>query len=211
MRKAKIIPQGVKVTSSEQNSHYTTFLSESLAFFRELYYNTYCASKDRVFCQEMAKDLEGAYRTKGGRISRRASMANHFKGTNDFLAERLRQARLKAGYSQQNVADALMVNRATYTYYETGKTSPDPATLGKIARIFGVPIDYFYPDEDQEEPLLLTDRERCPKKTFLNPGHVGELSADEKKLIAVLRANQRVSVDEIVEYIQHMMEYRQKN
>ena len=65
-------------------------------------------------------------------------MARNFSGTNSFLAERLRQARLQAGYSQQNIADALNVNRATYTYYETGKTSPDPVTLGKIARICGV-------------------------------------------------------------------------
>ena len=138
-------------------------------------------------------------------------MANHFKGTNDFLAERLRQARLQAGYSQQHVAGALNVNRATYTYYETGKTSPDPVTLGKIARICGAPISFFYPDEDEDEPLFLTDRERCPKKPLVNPDRVGELSADEKKLIAVLRANQQVSVDEMVDYIHHVMEYRQKN
>ena len=63
-------------------------------------------------------------------------MAKDLGGTNSFLAARLRQARLQAGYSQQNIADALNVNRATYTYYETGKTSPDPITLGRIARIF---------------------------------------------------------------------------
>ena len=90
-------------------------------------------------------------------------MARNFSGTNSFLAERLRQARLQAGYSQQNIADALNVNRATYTYYETGKTSPDPVTLGKIARICGAPIEFFFEDEDDGvTPLLLTDRERCP-------------------------------------------------
>ena len=85
-------------------------------------------------------------------------MAKSFGGTNSFLAERLRQARLQAGYSQQNIADALNVNRATYTYYETGKTSPDPVTLGKIARICGAPIEFFFEEEDTpNRPLFLTD------------------------------------------------------
>ena len=71
-------------------------------------------------------------------------MANHFKGTNDFLAERLRQARLQAGYSQQNVADALNVNRATYTYYETGKTTPSVVDLYVLARLYNKQMEDFF-------------------------------------------------------------------
>ena len=92
-------------------------------------------------------------------------MGRNFGGFNGFLADRLRQARLQAGYSQQNIADALNVNRATYTYYETGKTTPDPVTLGRIARICGAPIEFFF-EEEPVAPLLLTDRERCPKKAM---------------------------------------------
>ena len=47
----------------------------------------------------------------------------------------LRKLRLKAGYSQKNVADLLNVSRSTYTYYETGKTSPDPFTLNRPAAV----------------------------------------------------------------------------
>ena len=123
-------------------------------------------------------------------------MAKDLGGTNSFLAARLRQARLQAGYSQQNIADALNVNRATYTYYETGKTSPDPITLGRIARICGAPIEFFFEDEnDSFTPLYFTDRERCPKKPFPDPSKIGELTAEEKKLIALLRASQKVSAE----------------
>lgn len=129
-------------------------------------------------------------------------MAKSFGGTNSFLAERLRQARLQAGYSQQNIADALNVNRATYTYYETGKTSPDPVTLGKIARICGAPIEFFFEEEDTpNRPLFLTDRERCPKKPFPNPNKIGELTPDEKKLIALLRTSQTVSASETTNWV----------
>ena len=136
-------------------------------------------------------------------------MARNFSGTNSFLAERLRQGRLQAGYSQQNIADALNVNRATYTYYETGKTSPDPVTLGKIARICGAPIEFFFEDEDDGvTPLLLTDRERCPKKPFPNPNRIGELTSEEKRLIALLRTSQKVSVEETVNWLRQQMQYR---
>lgn len=134
-------------------------------------------------------------------------MAQSFGGTNSFLADRLRQARLKAGYSQQNIADALNINRATYSYYESGKTSPDPVTLGKIARIYGAPIDFFFEEEENgEAPVLLTDRERCPKKPSQDPSTIGELTPDEKKLIALLRASQKLSTVDAVDWVQRQLE-----
>ena len=63
------------------------------------------------------------------------------------LPERLRGFRLRAGFSQQNVADILNVSRSTYTYYETGKTTPDPTTLNRIAKIFAVPLEEFFLEE----------------------------------------------------------------
>lgn len=135
-------------------------------------------------------------------------MAKSLDGTNSFLAERLRQARLQAGYSQQNIADALNVNRATYTYYETGKTSPDPVTLGKIARICGAPIDFFFEEEESSLPLLLADRERCPKKPFPDPQKIGELTAEEKRLIALLRASQKVSAGEVADWVRDQRKAR---
>lgn len=37
----------------------------------------------------------------------------------------LRRLRLRCGLTQQAVADALHVHRATYSYYESGKTLPN--------------------------------------------------------------------------------------
>ena len=70
-------------------------------------------------------------------------MAKGFGGTNSFLAERLRQARLQAGYSQQNIADALNVNRATYTYYETGHTTPGIEDLYLLSQLYGRAMEDF--------------------------------------------------------------------
>ena len=108
-------------------------------------------------------------------------MAKGFGGTNSFLAERLRQARLQAGYSQQNIADALNVNRATYTYYETGKTSPDPVTLGKIARICGAPIEFFFEEEDTPTgPCSLRTESAAPRSPFPTPTRLGSSPQTKK-------------------------------
>lgn len=99
----------------------------------------------------------------------------------------LRQLRLNAGFTQQNVADALNINRSTYTYYETGKTTPDIQTLKRLSRIFDVTIDTFL----EEQPIAVFSDyvgKRPKKKIFNNPTSVSELSSDEKSIIAILRA-----------------------
>jgi len=51
------------------------------------------------------------------------------------LEKMLRNVRITCGLSQREVAEMLHINRSTYTYYETGKTSPDIDTLRKLAMI----------------------------------------------------------------------------
>lgn len=105
------------------------------------------------------------------------------------LAERLRGFRLRAGFSQQNIADVLNVSRSTYTYYETGKTSPDPATLNRIAKILGVSLEEFFPENGSGTILEDSEGKRPSKTVCPDPQRVGELSAGEKTLIAFVRDN----------------------
>lgn len=57
------------------------------------------------------------------------------------LSDQLRMTRMSCNLTQQQVADKLQIDRSTYTYYETGKTTPSIFTLMKLAEIFQVPID----------------------------------------------------------------------
>lgn len=123
------------------------------------------------------------------------------------LAVKLRRFRLQAGFSQKNVADILNVSRSTYTYYETGKTTPDPTTLNRIAKIYGVSLEEFFVEDASEESSgVLRDSEsgrthkRAPKKAKEDPQRVGDLSAGEKVLIAFLR-DSGVSSDRALELL----------
>lgn len=119
------------------------------------------------------------------------------KKNNDFaplnLAQALRKYRLQAGLTQKSVSEALGITRSAYTYYETGKTSPDPTTLFRIARIFDVPLDSLFVGAESEPRTEVTlrdagaPRRRVPKKVRADPQKIGELTPDEKCMIAFLR------------------------
>lgn len=105
-----------------------------------------------------------------------------------MFATALRKYRILAGYSQREVATILRMSRSTYTYYETGRTAPDPDTLNRIAKIFGIPMEFFF---DVETLSTLSDslpaKKRPFQKKYPNPSHIGELTTDEKLIIAYLR------------------------
>ena len=85
---------------------------------------------------------------------------------NEDLATKLKRYRLQVGFTQKNVAEILNVSRSTYTYYELGKTSPDPATLNRIARLFGLSVEEFFEDEmfSQADMLYDSGAKRVSKK-----------------------------------------------
>lgn len=82
----------------------------------------------------------------------------------DNLGERLRNLRLQAGKTQQEMANLLNVNRVAYTQYENNKRMPTPESLKKLSEIFCVSIDYLLcnkvpvkPEEEHLPPLTKKD------------------------------------------------------
>ena len=61
-------------------------------------------------------------------------MGEHFN-------ENLREARLAAGLSQKEVAEAIGVAKSTYSLYESGGREPDVEKIKKLAGILGVSGD----------------------------------------------------------------------
>lgn len=63
------------------------------------------------------------------------------------LAERLRLLRERAGLTQRDVANKLMKERSTYSYYEIGRTEPTFFTLLALSDIFGVSFETLISDD----------------------------------------------------------------
>ena len=54
------------------------------------------------------------------------------------LQENLKIFRKACGLTQEDMGEALGVDRSTYTYYETGRSFPSIENLIRIIRIFGI-------------------------------------------------------------------------
>ena len=59
------------------------------------------------------------------------------------LPELLKRYRENCALSQGQVAEALSVDRSTYTYYEIGKTAPSINTMMKLIKILDIPYVEF--------------------------------------------------------------------
>ena len=59
------------------------------------------------------------------------------------ISRKLRELRKAKGMTQQDVADALDMHRATIGGYEIGRRNPRIDELQKLAQFYGVGLDYF--------------------------------------------------------------------
>lgn len=59
------------------------------------------------------------------------------------LSKRIKEERLKAGLTQEEVAQYLGITRPAYTQYETDKTQPSIETAGKLADLYKISVDYL--------------------------------------------------------------------
>lgn len=60
---------------------------------------------------------------------------------NELLLQRIKELRKAHGYTQDYVASALDISRQSYSHYETGKRSPNPETLFKLAGLYDISVD----------------------------------------------------------------------
>ncbi|XOQ44005.1 MAG: hypothetical protein ACFWTN_06125 [Clostridium sp.] len=124
------------------------------------------------------------------------------------INERLRELRIKSGYTQSQIAKILNVDRSTYSYYEIGKTTPDVSALITLAKIFNISISELLADESNPYPVAdnRTNREYVSGKK--NSSHIYELSPQEKELVGLFRT---YSDEEKAKLLEYMKKYRQTN
>lgn len=124
------------------------------------------------------------------------------------LGMRLKYYRENSELSQQQVANSLNIDRSTYTYYETGKTTPSASTLLKLAKIFNVPCAVFLESINQELKLhsIVADFDDGKKRGYEEfpitaDDRIYGLSKEEKELVIsyrVLDETKKAKFDEFV-------------
>ena len=98
------------------------------------------------------------------------------------IGEKIKILRTKFGLTQKEVADALKIERSTYTYYELGKTIPNWNVVKKLAQIFQIaPYDLL---EEQNKYIMSDILSKSNNSENIN---ICNLSSEEKKIILTLR------------------------
>ncbi len=74
-----------------------------------------------------------------------------------MLAHRLKQARLRAGLSQEKLGKLAGIDpmsaSARMNQYERGKHSPDYQLMCRVAEILNMPVSWFYTADDEQARL----------------------------------------------------------
>lgn len=68
----------------------------------------------------------------------------------EYLAKSLKEIRQLRGENVDEVGKAVSKSGKTISAWEVGRGQPDADSLIKLCKHFGVPISYFYDDDDFE-------------------------------------------------------------
>ena len=101
-----------------------------------------------------------------------------------LLNQRLKHFRTSSGLTQQQVADVLGLDRSTYAYYESGKTTPDIKSVNKLLKLFNISY-YELMEEPDPSDVSISDKE--PQDDDEDKLHIYDLSKMEKRLVIYFR------------------------
>lgn len=74
----------------------------------------------------------------------------------DF-GKRVKELRQRAGLTQQQLAERILVSKAAISNYELYERNPSPEILIKLARVFHVSTDYLLGIEEKIQVLDVSD------------------------------------------------------
>ena len=109
--------------------------------------------------------------------------------SDEKIHDKMKSLREKTGYTQEQVAKFLHLQRSSYTKIERGQTQPSVSVLVKLAQLYTVDPAIFLQSELSAPTPHASDNntKRKPTKTPDNSSHIYDLNKDEKMLIGYFR------------------------
>ena len=102
--------------------------------------------------------------------------------------EELKAARIKAGLTQQQIADEIGITKSTYCGSETAKRNPDPQRIKQLAKVLHISAD----------TLLDTGIEKAPASAEAETREIS-LEETDKLLVALglIKEGEQLSDDDL--------------
>ena len=82
------------------------------------------------------------------------------------IADRLKELRKKAGYSQEQLAEMLDISRQAVSKWESAQGNPDIENLIKLTEIYHVSADYILLGHEKEEDSEISEQKETAKKEW---------------------------------------------
>lgn len=137
--------------------------------------------------------------------------------------DKLRDIRERAGFTQQQVAAALNIDRSTYASYEIGRSQPNPASLVILAKLFNTPMEDLLDDELSMTYVQDIRRDKSVPgaepyignssrylSNLSRSAHVYDLSKDEHALLCLYRAADKELRREMIDRMAELLHGQQK-
>ena len=74
-----------------------------------------------------------------------------------LMGEKIREARRKCGFSQEQLAEKMSVSRSAVAKWETDKGLPDVGNLKMLARLLKVSVDHLLDEEQTADPSVIRE------------------------------------------------------
>ncbi len=137
--------------------------------------------------------------------------------------DKLRDIRERSGFTQQQVAAALNIDRSSYASYEIGRSQPSPSTLVILAKLFKTPMEELLDDELATTYVQDIGREKFTSgsepyvgnasrylSNLSRSAHVYDLSKDEHALLCLYRAADKNLRREMIDRMAEMLHGEEK-
>ncbi len=121
---------------------------------------------------------------------------------NEIVSQLIKKARKKSGYTQQQVADLLGVDRSTYSYYELGKIKPDIKTIINLSKVFGVTYVELLESENvnkfSDVSNVKDEKEKIKSDEHAYLANVTNLTKKEQDIVMLFRLLSGKSQDNVL-------------
>ncbi|OAL08074.1 transcriptional regulator [Lactococcus garvieae] len=122
----------------------------------------------------------------------------------NIFSERIRKLRKDKKLSQQQVADALNINRGSYSNWELGKREPDLDKIRELAKILGTNTGYLIGDTDNNY-MSITLTPQQAQELFTDEFNKRLVTTKEnlsiKKGIDIMEAIKKVEVSLLIDHM----------
>jgi transcriptional regulator with XRE-family HTH domain len=96
--------------------------------------------------------------------------------------DRLKAVRVKAGYTQESLAELLETDKKAVSRWESGVFTPNTATLYRIAKTLDVSADYLLGLSDDPTPNMRIDN----------------MTDDERRVVAAMRRGDKLQAIRVI-------------